>query len=159
MTDRELKKAENILKEHRIKGSPMSFSEDAKNYRISYMVYSGETYIKTFPKTEPLGMKEHRDPNIVGYVMQKEDIVKKICDCFDYNYKFFEDGRFVMDDDLGVDHKSTTDWLGSNYCGHLEYQSIDDMLLDWLDELKTVPNAFIDEVKFISKMKTTDFVD
>lgn len=64
MTDRELKKAESILKEHRINGSPMSFSEDAKSYRIGYMVYSGETYVKTFPKTTPLDIKEYRHSSI-----------------------------------------------------------------------------------------------
>ena len=66
MTDGELKKAKNILKEHRINGSPISFSEDAKSYRISYMVYSGETYVKTFPKTTPLDIKEYRYSSIMG---------------------------------------------------------------------------------------------
>ena len=65
MTNKELNKAERILKEHRISGSPMSFSEDAKSYRIGYMVYSGETYVKIFLKTTPLDIKEYRHSSIM----------------------------------------------------------------------------------------------
>ena len=64
MTDRELAVAERVLKEHRISGSPMSFSEDTKSYRIGYMVYNGDTYIKTFNKTTPLDIKEYRHSSI-----------------------------------------------------------------------------------------------
>ena len=42
----------------------MSFSEDAKSYRIGYMVYNGDTYLGTFPKSTPLDIKEYRHSSI-----------------------------------------------------------------------------------------------
>ena len=57
-----------------------------------------------------------------------------------------------MDDGLGIDHVSTTKIIGENFCGHLEYNSVEDMLLDWLEELKNGEDAqkvFAEEIKFI----------
>lgn len=87
--------------------------------------------------------------------MTKKDVVKTVCDCFDYNYKIYDDGRIVLDDGLGVDHIPTTEWLGADFCGHIEYNSIDEMLTDWLRELKNgkdAQEAFSEEIKFIETM-------
>lgn len=87
--------------------------------------------------------------------MKKEDVVREICNGFNYNYTIYEDGRVVLDDGLGVDHTPTTEWLNNDFCGHIEYQTIDDMLIDWLEELKNGDDAqrvFADEIKFIEQM-------
>ena len=85
--------------------------------------------------------------------MKKEEVVKEICNCFDYNYSIYDDGRVVIDDGLGVDHEPTTEWLNNDFCGHIEYQSIDAMLLDWLEELKNgnKENVFLEEIEFIEQ--------
>ena len=88
--------------------------------------------------------------------MNKQSVLKTICDCFDYNYKIYEDGKVVIDDGLGIDHKATLEVLNKNYCGHLEYESIDEMLVDWLDELENGEDAqkiFSEEIKFIEENK------
>lgn len=87
--------------------------------------------------------------------MTKKDVVNEICNCFDYNYKIYDDGRIVLDDGLGVDHKATTEWLNKDFCGHQEYKSIDEMMIDWLEELKNGKDAqevFLEEIKFIETM-------
>ena len=64
MTVKDMGRAKAILKEHGIKGSPLSFSEDAESYRIGYAVITGDTYLGTFPKSTPLDIKEYRHSSI-----------------------------------------------------------------------------------------------
>lgn len=47
------------------------------------------------------------------------------------------------------------DWRGKDDCGHLEYQNIDEMLIDWLDELKQNEGSykFDEEIAFIKSMQ------
>ena len=40
------------------------------------------------------------------------------------------------------------DWRGKDDCGHLEYQNIDEMLIDWLDELEQNEGSFIFDEEF-----------
>lgn len=50
MTDRELSKAEEILRKNHINASPIAFWEMEKYYKITYMTYNGNCYAKTFNK-------------------------------------------------------------------------------------------------------------
>lgn len=50
MTDKELSKAEEILRENHINASPIAFWEMEEYYKISYMTYAGNCFIKTFNK-------------------------------------------------------------------------------------------------------------
>ena len=78
--------------------------------------------------------------------------VEIICDCFDYNYKIHDNGRVVLDDGLSIDHNATLDLLGQDFPGHLEYNSIYEMLADWLAELKcgaAARKVFANEIKVI----------
>lgn len=50
MTDKELSKAEEILRENHINASPIAFWEMDRCYKISYMTYVGNCFIKTFNK-------------------------------------------------------------------------------------------------------------
>ena len=59
--------------------------------------------------------------------MEKSDIIKKICDYFDYNYAIYADNKVVMDNGLGTEHVPTLEWLNSSLCGHLEYETINDI--------------------------------
>lgn len=88
--------------------------------------------------------------------MEKLNIIKEICNYFDYYYTIYEDGRVVIDNGLDIEHESTLEWLNYSYCGHLEYKSIDDMLFDWLDELtngEVTQIVFKDEIEFIKQLK------
>ena len=50
MTDRELSKAQEILRKNHINTSPMVFWETEECYKIAYMTYAGNCYVKTFNK-------------------------------------------------------------------------------------------------------------
>lgn len=47
-----------------------------------------------------------------------------------------------------------SEWRGENDCGHCEYQSLDEMLIDWLDELEKNESKekFDEEIEFIKSM-------
>ena len=47
---------------------------------------------------------------------------------------------------------------GKDDCGHLEYQNIDEMLIDWLDELKQNEGSykFDEEIAFIKSMQKNE---
>ena len=80
--------------------------------------------------------------------MTKKDVINEICNCFDYDYKIFDDGRIILDGN----GEATIEWLNKNFCGHKEYQSVDEMLIDWLKELKNGKDAqevFLQEIEFI----------
>ena len=86
----------------------------------------------------------------------KLEIMGSICDFYDYVWRFYPDGRLVMSDTiLHNGDVESCNWVGSNDCGHLEYHSLDEMLLDWLDELKTNESEeqFTEEIEFIEAMK------
>ena len=70
--------------------------------------------------------------------------------------RFYPDGRLVLADTIlySKDVKNC-EWKGKVDCGHLEYHSLDDMLSDWLDELKRNESTkkFDEEISFIEKIK------
>ena len=85
----------------------------------------------------------------------KETVLKTIMDAFDYDYKIYNNGTVVIDDGLSTEIPSTLEKVGKNYCGHLEYKSIDEALINWLTELKNGKDAqkvFEKETKFIETM-------
>lgn len=87
---------------------------------------------------------------------EKLEIFTHICDLYDYVFFFFEDGRIVMED--RILENTNCQWKGTSDCGHLEYSSIDDMLIDWLDELKNIENENMrallkDRINFIEYLQ------
>ena len=80
----------------------------------------------------------------------KLETMGSICDCYDYSWRFYPDGRLVLSDFLHGD----SEWRGENDCGHCEYQSLDEMLIDWLDELEKNESKekFDEEIEFIKSM-------
>lgn len=50
MTDKELIKANEILKENHINARPIEFWEGKDYYKVAYTTYSGNFYIKEFGK-------------------------------------------------------------------------------------------------------------
>nr|DAO32065.1 MAG TPA: hypothetical protein [Caudoviricetes sp.] len=81
----------------------------------------------------------------------KLEIMGVICDFYDYSWRFYPDGRLVLSDFLNED----SEWRGENDYGHFEYQSLDEMLLDWMDELEKNESEekFDEEIEFIKRMK------
>ena len=83
------------------------------------------------------------------------EVMGSICDFYDYVWRFYSDGRLVLATTIDYNtNPSSCDWKGNNECGHLEYQSIDDMLRGWLDELKENESVywFEDEIAFIESI-------
>ena len=50
MTDKELIKAKAILRENHINAYPVEFWERKDYYKVAYITYAGECYIKGFSK-------------------------------------------------------------------------------------------------------------
>ena len=91
---------------------------------------------------------------------EKLESFTHICDLYDYGFRFYEDGRIVMEDRFLED--SNCEWKGKSECGHLEYQSIEDMLKDWLDEIKNneyIKSILYNEIKFIEQLNDEDNSD
>lgn len=85
---------------------------------------------------------------------EKLETFTHICDLYDYVFHFYENGRIVMEDRILED--SNCKWKGKSECGHLEYLSIDEMLVDWFDEIKNDEGAqtlLKDKIKFIERLK------
>lgn len=88
----------------------------------------------------------------------KLEILTRICDYYSYTFRFYSDGRLV----LQIMNNNTKDddstWRGKDDCGHLEYPSIDAMLIDWLDELKKNEGSykFEEEIKLIKDLQESN---
>ena len=77
------------------------------------------------------------------------EIMGSICDFYDYSWRFYPDGRLVLTDSINKD----VNWRGKNECGHFEYQSLNEMLRDWLDKLtKNESKEFDAEIYYIKYM-------
>ena len=85
----------------------------------------------------------------------KLEILTRICDWYGYGFRFYPDGRLVLQMLRDNTKEKDFEWRGKDDCGHLEYQSLDDMLIDWLDELKQNEGSykFDEEIIFIENMK------
>ena len=86
--------------------------------------------------------------------MTNEDVIKKICNTYQYRYNMLKDGRIVMDTGLGILHKPTTKWVGIQTCGHREYNSVYELFVDWLDMLKHEAEKHIiaEEIRYIEEL-------
>ena len=85
---------------------------------------------------------------------KKLEILTRICDYYSYMFRFYPDGRLVLQM-MNANTKDTdSEWRGKDDCGHLEYETIDHMLVDWLDELKKNEGSykFDEEIKFIESL-------
>lgn len=83
----------------------------------------------------------------------KEEVMARICNSFDYMWRFYPNGKFVMEDRLlTAIRRSDCDILGKSSCGHLEYNSLDEMLLDWCDMLKTNKAHWEEELAIIENI-------
>lgn len=83
------------------------------------------------------------------------EILTRICDWYCYMCRFYPDGRLVLQM-MNANTKDTdSEWRGKDDCGHLEYHSLDDALIDWLDELKKNEGSykFAEEIEYIENMK------
>lgn len=95
-------------------------------------------------------MTENLTNGVFSEWNEKLEVFTHICDLCDYVFRFYEDGRIVMED--RILKNTNCEWKGERTCGHLEYQSIDEMLKDWLDEIKkneTVCSILKDEIEFM----------
>lgn len=81
-------------------------------------------------------------------------VLTKICDYYSYKFRLYPDGRIVLQM-MNANTKDTDlEWRGKDDCGHLEYETIDHMLVDWLSELKKNEGSykFDEEIVFIESM-------
>lgn len=85
----------------------------------------------------------------------KLEILTRVCDWYGYMFRFYSDGRLVLQMMEMNTKEEETEWRGKDDCGHLEYQNLDEMLIDWLDELKQNEGSykFDEEIAFIEAMK------
>ena len=92
------------------------------------------------------------------------EIVGHICDFFDYLWLKYDDGRIVLDSrGLYGDEINGTDsiygnceWLGKDYCGHIEASSVQEMCLKFLDSFKNCEKQWVDyyseDIAFIESL-------
>lgn len=66
----------------------------------------------------------------------KLEILTRICDYYSYLWRFYPDGRLVLQMMEENTKDEDTEWKGKDNCGHFEYETLDHMLVDWLDELR-----------------------
>ena len=63
--------------------------------------------------------------------------LSSICKCYDYVWRIYPDGCVVMvDKDMYKRGCTSLRWVGKSTCGHLEYKSVEQMLINWLPELE-----------------------
>lgn len=84
----------------------------------------------------------------------KLEILTRVCDWYEYMFRFYSDGRLVLQMLKMNTKEEESEWMGKDDCGHLEYQNLDEMLVDWLDELKQNEGSykFEEEIDFIKSM-------
>lgn len=88
----------------------------------------------------------------------KLEILTRICDYYSYLWRFYPDGRLVLQMMEENTQDEDSEWRGKTDCGHLEYETLDHMLVDWLDELKKNEGLykFDEEIAFIDGMIKTN---
>ena len=88
----------------------------------------------------------------------KLEILTRICDYYSYTFRFYSYGRLVLQIMNNNTKDDDSSWRGKDDCGHLEYPSIDVMLIDWLDELKKNEGSykFEEEIKFIKDLQESN---
>lgn len=84
----------------------------------------------------------------------KLEILTRICDYYSYLWRFYPDGRLVLQMIEENTKDEDTEWKGKDNCGHLEYETLDHMLIDWLNELRKNEGLykFDEEIAFIESI-------
>lgn len=92
--------------------------------------------------------------NVFNKWNDKLEVLTRICDWYEYMFRFYSDGRLVLQMLKMNTKEEESEWRGKDDCGHLEYQNLDEMLVDWLDELKQNEGSykFDEEIAFIESM-------
>lgn len=78
------------------------------------------------------------------------EVFTSICEDFDYSWKFYNDGRVVVEDKL-LD--SGVLWKNKNEKGHYEYKNVNEMLIDHLSKLINSNYDYSNEIMFIKNLK------
>lgn len=107
------------------------------------------------PSKYEKNLVEDLTSNVFHEWNDKLEILTRICDYYSYMFRFYLDGRLVLQMVNAKTKDDDSRWRGKDDCGHLEYFSIDAMLIDWLDELKKNEGSykFEEEIKFIEKLQ------
>ena len=83
----------------------------------------------------------------------KLEVFFRICDYYSYIWRFYNDGRVVMQMIFENTADSETEWRGYSDEHHLEYETIDVMLLDWHGKLSADSSKdFEEEINFIESL-------
>ena len=103
-------------------------------------------------------MKNILSKNLFHEWNDKLEILTRICDYYSYTFRFYSDGRLILQTMNTNTKDDDSTWRGKDDCGHLEYPSIDAMLIDWLDELKKNEGSykFEEEIKFIKDLQESN---
>lgn len=92
--------------------------------------------------------------NVFNTWNDKLEVMLRLCDYFTFMYRFYKDGRIVLQMACENTMDSETEWTGHSNDTHFEYESLDSMLADWSKRLKdSEDSAFAEEIKFIENMK------
>lgn len=93
--------------------------------------------------------------NVLNKWNDKLEILTRICDLYEYHFRFYPDGRLVMQMLNANTSEDEFEWRGKDDCDHLEYQNLNEALIDWLDELEQNEGSykFDEEIAFIEAIK------
>ena len=84
----------------------------------------------------------------------KLEILTRICDYYSYLWRFYPDGRLVLQMMEENTKDEDTEWKGKDDYGHLEYETLDHMLTAWVDKLRKNEGLykFDEEIAFIESI-------
>lgn len=78
------------------------------------------------------------------------EVFTSICEDFDYVWRFYTDGRVVVEDKL-LD--SGASWKNKNEKGHYEYKNVNEMLINHISKLINSNYDYSKEIRFIESLK------
>lgn len=119
--------------------------------------YLQQHFLKELSKFEKY-LVEDITSNVFHEWNDKLEVLTRICGYYSYTFRFYSDGRLVLQIMNANTKDDDSTWRGKDDCGHLEYPSIDAMLIDWLDELKKNKGSykFEEEIKFIKDLQESN---
>ena len=119
-------------------------------------------YLQRHFSKEPSKFEKYLVEDITSNVFHewndKLEVLTRICSYYSYTFRFDSDGRLVLQMMNANTRDDDSRWRGKDDCGHLEYPSIDAMLIDWLNELKKNEGSykFEEEIKFIKDLQESN---
>lgn len=134
--------------------SPEKALQDYLNnaYIMSDEYLKNNLYEKT--KENEIFLTKELTNNVFSEWNNKLEAFTHICYLYDYRFRFYEDGRIVMENIIL--NNTTCEWKGKNDSNHLEYSSIDEMLINWLDKIKNDDNMrtlLQKDIQFIEQLE------